>query len=104
MSDRLTSLMKLEAAAPDADLAYMIALEHAKADDHEDSLPWFDRALERDASYHYAYFQKAHSLSQLGEEDDALDVIKAGIQQAQADGHGKAVGELQELHDALLAG
>lgn len=101
MSDRLEKLLALEASAPDADLAYMIALEHSKADDHEQAIEWFDRALERDASYHYAYFQKAKSLSQLGEDDDAIEVIDAGITKAQADMNGKAVGELQELRAAL---
>ncbi len=102
MSDRLDQLTKLLTIDPeDADVPYMIALEYAKADDPETAITWLDRALALDPRYHYAYFQKAKMLSEIGEEDDALAVIDAGIAQATADGHAKAVGELQELRLAL---
>ena len=102
MSDRLTQLTRLLAADPaDADVPYMIGLEHAKADDPAEAIRWLDRTLSLSPSYHYAYFQKAKMLSELGEDDEALAVLDTGIQQATADGHHKAVGELQELRAAL---
>lgn len=102
MSNRLEQLTKLLAIDPDdADVPYMIALEHAKADDPETAVVWLDKALALDPRYHYAYFQKAKMLSELGEDEDALAVVDAGIAQATVDGHAKAVGELQELRLAL---
>ncbi|MEM1108282.1 MAG: tetratricopeptide repeat protein [Planctomycetota bacterium] len=102
MSDRLEQLTKLLAADPeDADVPYMIALEHAKADDPEAAVEWLDKALNLDPSYHYAYFQKAKMLSELGEDDDALAAVDAGVAKATADGNAKAVGELQELRLAM---
>jgi tetratricopeptide (TPR) repeat protein len=102
MSDRLEQLQKLRAADPaDADVPYMIALEYAKADDPEQALVWLDKCLALDVSYHYAYFQKAKMLSALGDDTAAHAAADAGIARADADGHGKAVGELQELKAAL---
>lgn len=102
MSDRLEQLTKLLAVDPgDADVPYMIALEHAKADDPETAVEWLDKALALDPSYHYAYFQKAKMLSEMGDEEDALAAVDAGIAKATADGHAKAVGELQELRLAM---
>ncbi|MEM7625123.1 MAG: tetratricopeptide repeat protein [Planctomycetota bacterium] len=98
MADRLEQLLKLHAADPDdADVPYMIALEHAKADDPAEAIAWLDRALALDPGYHYAYFQKAKMLSELGEDEDARAVLDQGIARASADGHAKAVGELEEL-------
>lgn len=100
---RLDTLQKLHAADPaDADVPYMIGLEHGKADDPQEAVRWLDRCLALDAGYHYAYFQKAKMLSELGEEDDALAAVDAGIARAAADGDAKALGELQELRLALL--
>lgn len=95
---RIDQLLKLHEADPtDADLPYMIAIEHGKQGDHEEALTWFDKAIATDPHHHYAYFQKAKSQSQLGEEDDAIATLDAGIAQAQQAGDGKALGELQEL-------
>ena len=102
MSDRRAKLETLYAADPaDADLPYMIALEHGKADDPEAAVTWLDRAIATNPSHHYAYFQKARMLSELGEDDDARAAADAGIARAAADQNAKALGELQELRAAL---
>ena len=93
----------MHAADPDdPDLAYMIALEHAKADDPEEAITWLDKALELKPTYHYAYFQKAKMQSELGEDDDALATLDTGIASARDHHDAKALGELQELRAALV--
>ncbi|MEM1212426.1 MAG: hypothetical protein AAGI68_09035 [Planctomycetota bacterium] len=94
--------MQLEASAPDADLAYMIGLEHAKAERFEVAIEWLDRALERDPAYHYAYFQKAKAFSELGEDEGCAEALDTGIAVARRDGNAKAEGELMELKANLL--
>lgn len=95
---RLDQLHKLLEADPrDADLPYMIALEHAKAGATDEALAWLDRTLELDAHYHYAYFQKAKALSELGRDDEAKRAVEVGIERARETGNGKAVDELTEL-------
>lgn len=102
MSDRLAQLEKLRAADPDdADVPYMIALEHAKLGDPAAAVRHLDQTLALDPGYHYAYYQKAKMLSELGEDDDARAVLDHGITRATADGHAKAIGELEELKLAL---
>ena len=94
----------MHAADPDdPDLAYMIALEHAKADDPDAAIGWLDKALALKPTYHYAYFQKAKMQSELGEDDDALATLDTGHRLGQRDLHGdaKALGELQELRAAM---
>ena len=94
--------MKLRNADPDdADVPYMIGLEHAKADDPAAAIRWLDTTLQLAPGYHYAYFQKAKMLSELGEDDQARAVLDQGISRAQQDNHHKAVSELQELRAAI---
>ena len=102
MTDRLEKLTALHAADPsDADLPYMIALEHAKAGDNAQAIARFDKALAINAHYHYAYFQKAKALDDDGETDDAVAVLDVGIAMAGKAGDAKALGELQELRSVV---
>ncbi|MFI4859379.1 MAG: hypothetical protein ACIAXF_01730, partial [Phycisphaerales bacterium JB063] len=79
------------------------ALEHGNAERFEDAINWLDKALALNAHYHYAYFQKAKMLSELGEDTDAVATLDAGIAKAAAANDGKALGELQELRGMLMA-
>ncbi len=98
MNERLAKLVALWSADPgDADVAYMIALEHGKLGAVDEAVAWLDRALALDASYHYAYFQKGKLLGGAGRMDEARVAIDAGLARARADGNGKAAGELEVL-------
>ena len=102
MSNRLEQLHKLHAADPaDADVTYMIAMEHTKADDNKAVLDWLDQTLALDENYLYAYFQKAKAQSALGNDADAQTTLKLGIEKANTAGDGKAVSELSELLNTL---
>lgn len=102
MSDRLEQLQKLHQADPnDPFLTYGIALELSKAGQEEDALAWLDKTLERDAGYHYAYFQKGRVLSSLGRVEEARAVIRAGIDKASAAGDMHAASELSGLLQSL---
>ena len=99
---RLEQLAKLFEADPqDADLPYMIALEHGKAGDTDEALAWLDKAITLNAHYHYAYFQKAKLLDEDGEIDEAVAVLDQGIELATKAGDAKALGELQELRTVM---
>lgn len=105
MTDRLNQLEQMLAADPtDADLPYMIALEHAKAEDFAKAIDWLDKTLSLNGHYHYAYFQKAKMLSELGDDMAALETLALGIEQAQQAGDMKALGELSELRAMLAEG
>ena len=48
----------------------------------EDALPYFRKAIEKQASYSMAYNHLGTCLMQLGRSDEARDVFRAGIEQA----------------------
>ena len=100
MTTRYEQLEKLHAADPaDADVTYMIAMEHTKpdADDPSAVIDWLDKTLALDENYLYAYFQKAKAQSALDNDDQATATLQLGIQKANAAGDAKAVSELSEL-------
>lgn len=102
MPDRLEQLHKLHASDPaDADVTYMIAMEHVKAGDYAAVIDWLDKTLALNPDYHYAYFQKAKAQSQMGDDDAATATLKLGIEKAQQARDAKAVSELNELMAAI---
>jgi tetratricopeptide (TPR) repeat protein len=102
MSDRLAQLEKLLAADPnDPFLTYGIALEHAKAGRFEQTIDWLDRTIALDSHYHFAYFQKAKALDELGRTDDAKAELERGIALATAANDEQAMRALAELLASL---
>jgi tetratricopeptide (TPR) repeat protein len=98
MSERLAQLQKLYETDPaDPFVAYGIGLEYGKTGEYEQAVTWLDTALEADAHYHYAYFQKAKMLAALDRSEDAKQVIETGLVKAAEAGNEKARGELEEL-------
>lgn len=95
---RLEQLEKLyKADQADPFVTYGIALEHAKLGRYEKAIAWLDTTLRLDPHYHYAYFQKAQALSDLGRDDEARAAAQAGLNQARAADDEKARGELEQL-------
>ncbi len=104
MTDRLEQLHKLHAADPDdADITYMIAMEHTKPPGNDPAavIDWLNKTLDLDPNYLYAYFQKAKALSELGQADAAKATLQLGIQHATEHGDAKAQSELSELMASL---
>jgi len=103
--DRLQKLLQLHTADPaDADVPYMIAMEHAKGEHPEDALPWLDKAIDLRPDYLYAYYQKGQLQAQLGDRDAAVATLKIGLERATATGNQKAISELTELLATVSAG
>ncbi len=103
--DRIEKLLKLHAADPaDADVPYMIALEHTKGEYPEDALPWLDKAIDLNPDYLYAYYQKGQLQARLGDRDAAVATLKQGLERATAAGNQKAISELTELLATITAG
>jgi tetratricopeptide (TPR) repeat protein len=102
VTDRLSQLLKLLERDPaDPFLCYGVALEHRKAGRPRDAVEWLDRALACDPLYCYAYFQKAKSLMDLGDDEAARQALTLGLTQARKAGDSKAQGEITELLASL---
>ena len=104
MSSRLDKLHQLLEADPtDADVPYMIAQEHARSGEHDHACRWFDRCLELEPDYHYAYYHKARSLEAREEAETAAATLRAGLERAERAGAVKAVNEIRAALDTLTA-
>jgi tetratricopeptide (TPR) repeat protein len=100
----IAQLEKMLAADPrDAFILYGLAQEHAKAggEGHARAVEFYDRCLEVDPEYCYAYFHKARSLLALSRAADAAATVRAGIAAARRAGDGHAESELSGLLDEI---
>lgn len=99
---RIELLQKmLEEDPKDAFCRYGMAQEYLKAGNIDEALAWFDRTIESDGDYCYAYYHKARALEQAGRIEDAVAVLNAGLARARATGDSHAVSEIQSMLDQL---
>jgi len=97
-SDRIEKLRKLHETDPgDADVCYMIAQELGKQEEHETAIGWYDKCIDADLGYCYAYFFKAVELNKLGRREEAVETVRTAIPIAEQSGHPKAHDELRQL-------
>ena len=98
----IEQLEKLLSVDPEDPFVYYgIGQEHAKQDSHELAIEFFDKTLELDANYCYAYYFKAISLKELGRQAEAIEVAKYGQEIATSVNDGKARSELSALIQSL---
>ncbi len=101
-SSRLEQLTKLHEADPtDPFCAYGIALEHVKAQQHDEAIRWFDKTIEADPAYCYAYYHKAKLLIDIGQDESARAVLRVGLETATQAGDDHAHSEITELLESL---
>ncbi|MCW5764536.1 MAG: tetratricopeptide repeat protein [Phycisphaeraceae bacterium] len=101
-TDRLAKLEKLLALdGRDTFVLYGLAQEHAKMGDHARAVDFYNRCLEVDPAYCYAYYHKARSLQAAGNLAAARQTVLAGVQAALRAGDAKAHGELSGLQIEL---
>ena len=96
--DRLSYLRNLLESDPhDAFCMYGIAMEYAKTGSYTQAIAWFDRTIETDPSYCYAWYHKARSQYDAGKLQSATQTLDEGIIQAQKLGDQHAVDEMTDL-------
>lgn len=99
---RLDKLLKLLDAEPnDPFVLYGIAQEHATAERYADAVGFYDRCLDADAKYLYAYYHKAVAQQELGNIEEAQATLRIGISAAKAARDMKATSEMQTLLDTM---
>lgn len=106
---RLDQLMKLRDADPsDSDVPYMIAQEKGKQGEQSEAVEWYNRCLELEPDYLYAYFHKAKALESQDDIAIAVATLEEGLKRAKLAGNAKAIGELGEyltqLQEQLRSG
>lgn len=79
----------------DSFVLYALAQEHAKQDQHEQAIAYYDRCAIADPKQHYAAFHKATSLVAVGRKPEAIETLRAGLARARDDGDAKAANEIE---------
>ena len=86
----------------DQTLRYMLAMELEKEAEHDRSLELLQSLMGDDSPYVPAFLMAGQQLARLQRTDEAANVYRSGIQQAQRQGDDHAAGEmsqfLSELH------
>jgi tetratricopeptide (TPR) repeat protein len=99
---RFEALQSLIAENPDdAELRYLLGLEHVSVGEHERALLCFGECLARNADYAYAYFHAARVLQELGRSDEARSMALRGVDAARRTRDGRAAAELEDLVEEL---
>lgn len=98
----IEQLEKVLAVDPnDAFVHYALAQEYAKQGDYDRAVAGYDRCIELDEAYCYAYFHKAKALEAADRVGDAIDTLQTGLAVANRVGDQKAVGEIGAYLDEL---
>jgi len=85
----------------DAFLRYGLAMEYASAGQDELAVQQFAELARRNPNYVPAYLQAGQVLARLGRDDEAREILRAGITVANRAGEDHAAGEMNGLLAAL---
>lgn len=86
----------LELAPEDAFIYYGLAQEYFKLGQNDEAIAQYDKCLERDSNYIYAYYHKAKAQDAAGDLGGAKISLESGMKSAQAIDDSHAYGELCE--------
>lgn len=101
-TNRLEELKKYLAESPDdIFIQYAIAME-LKEPEPEESLLYLENLLESHPDYLPTYFQAAELMGELDRTDDALEVVKKGIDLATQQSEFNTLRELKNLELNLM--
>lgn len=102
MPDRIAELKELLRADPDNTfLLYSLAQEHTRAGELPQAIAFYDRTIDIDPQYCYAYYHKAKCQEDAGDAAAARRTLEEGMAQAQEAGDTQAAREIQVFLDSL---
>jgi tetratricopeptide (TPR) repeat protein len=76
-------------------------MEHAKAGAFEDAVDCYQRAIEADPDFCYAYYHLARAYEQRDETDAAIETLQAGRRRAEALRDEQALSEIDAYLEQL---
>lgn len=101
-SDRLNQLLAIMDRQPrDPLLLYGIAMEYRKLKAFDRAIEYFNKVIEVDPGYCYAYFHRGQTQELMTDPEAAKSSYRAGIVAAQRVGDAHAREELQAALDLL---
>ncbi len=101
-STRLESLLQfLEKDPDDSFTRYAVALEYISQGNPEQGIAYLEDLVERDPGYVASYQQLGYIYAEAERKEDALAVLKRGIEIARPSGDTHAMSEMQDAIDEL---
>lgn len=85
----------------DTFLRYSLAMELDKEGDHDASLAKFEELTRNDPPYVPAFFMSAQQLARIGRADEAIVILRRGIEAASAQNDQHAAREMGEFLASL---
>lgn len=103
-NSRLHVLLKsLEESPHDAFTRYLVALEFAKLDRHEEAVAQFEILVKEHPNYVPTYYQYAQLYENLGRNEEAIHIYKLGLVAARHAHDAHTASEIQAALDMLEA-
>ena len=101
-SQRIEQLLEfLQEDGHDSFVLFALAMEYDKAGDHQTALQYFDRLVQQDPDYAWAYYHKGQVLQRLERVDQARASFEAGIPMAEKTGEFHTRDKLREALELL---
>lgn len=101
MSRREQLEMMLAESPQDTFLRYALAMEFENEQENEKSLELHRALMNEDPPYVPSFFMSGQQLAELDRTDEAREILKNGIEQAQCQGNTHAAGEMRAFLDSL---
>lgn len=98
MSNRIAEISELlKENENDVFLNYALGLEYLSLSDYPNAIIQFEKCIRLDETYTPAYYQCGMAYYQHNEKQEALDILKKGLQQATQKKHNKETAEFKSL-------
>ena len=100
--DRIEKIKEMLKENPkDSFLQHALALEYIKAGNDLDARILFENILNEEPGYIGSYYHLAKLLERTGEEDEAVKVYEAGMEEAKKAGDDHSYSELRSAYEEL---
>ena len=101
MPTRQQILNLLELEPDDPFMLYALASDYAKEGEHESAIEYFEKTIEVDPDYCYAYYHQARSFEALDRIPEAVATLDRGLVASKRVGDAKAINETSQYRTML---
>ncbi len=97
--EQIQKLLTLEPNDPF--MLYALAQDHTKEAEHDQAIEYYQKTIDADPDYAYAYYHMARSLEALDRIDDAKAILDAGLEAAKRANDAKGISEISQYRTML---
>ncbi len=82
-------------------MLYAMAQDHTKESEHEHAIEYYQKTIDADPDYAYAYYHMARSLEALERIDESKAILDAGLEAAKRANDAKGISEISQYRTML---